>query len=175
MRTRHRLVVLGIGCAVALAGCAAAPRVRPVKMGPVDTGSGSVEAARRQLQGVWDLVSLDTFPTPGGAAVPVKAQAVLSYDEYGNLQMKGRLLEQTGNDRVSAAFLHYSGRAVVDVTKQQLQLMSVSGPATEGGLPDEVAFDQVRKYSIDGEMLKVSTIDANGGITATAVWKRSPR
>jgi hypothetical protein len=141
-------------------------------MGPVDTGSESVESARRQLQGIWDLVSLETFPAPGGAAVPVKAKAVLSYDEYGNLHVTGQVLESAGGDRVPAGLLQYSGRAVIDARKQQLQLMSVRGPDPTGALPDEVAFDRVRQYSIDGDRLSISTIDAQSGITATAVWKR---
>lgn len=172
MRTRHLLAVFGVLCALTLAACSAAPRVRPVKMGPAET---NVESARRQLQGSWDLVSLDLFPTPGGAAVPVKANAVLSYDEFGNLNMKGKVAEESRRDPQTGAFLDYSGRAVIDVTNQQLRLMGVSGTNPVEDAPAELSFKSVRKYSIEGDMLKVSTIDAQGNITATSVWKRRPQ
>lgn len=173
MRTHQSLAVVGLVCALAFTGCSAAPRQKPVKMGPVDAGAGSVEAMRRQLQGLWDLVSLDTFPKAGAAAVPVKAVAVLSYDEYGNLQMKGRRTDGGGTvDPASAQLLDYSGQAVIDVTKQQLQLMSVSGNAPAGQVPPEVSFKSIRKYALEGDLLTISTIDAQGNTTATAVWKR---
>lgn len=172
MRTHHMLAALGMACTVTVIGCSAAPRQRPVKMGPVDSGAGSVESVRRQLQGRWDLVSLDTFPKPGGAAVPVKATAVLSYDEFGNLQMKGRRDDATPSDLGSEPFLDYSGQAVIDVDKQQLQLMSVSGNLPAGQVPPEISFKSIRKYGFEGDLLKISTIDAQGNITATAVWKR---
>lgn len=54
--------------------CHAAPRGRPVKMGPVDTGPQSVEATRRQLEGAWELVKLETYPAPG-KVVPSKPPA----------------------------------------------------------------------------------------------------
>jgi hypothetical protein len=133
-------------------------------MGPVDTGPTSLEAVRRQLQGTWDLVSLDTFPTPGGAAVPLSgAKAVLTYDDYGNLTMRGT---------ASTPLLEYSGRAVIDVVKQQLYLRSITGSGGAEELPQELDFASTRKYAFEGDLLKISTIDAQGRITATAVWKR---
>ena len=47
---------------LAAPGCAPAPRVRPVKEGPVDTGSGTLTAARKYLEGTWTLVSFELFP-----------------------------------------------------------------------------------------------------------------
>ena len=55
-----------------LAACPAGPRASPVKMGPVDTGAGSLESVRRQLQGSWDLVSLEVMAAGG---TPVKVAA----------------------------------------------------------------------------------------------------
>ncbi len=172
MRTRHLLAICSVACATALAACSAAPRVRPVKMGPAET---NVESARRQLQGSWDLVSLDVFPEPGGPAVPIKATAVLSYDEFGNLSMKGKVAEESRRDPQTGAFVDYSGKAVIDATSQQLRLTGVSGNNPVEDAPAELSFKSVRKYSIEGDLLKVSTIDAQGNVTATAVWKRRPQ
>ena len=67
------------------------PRIRAVKAGDVDTGANPVEAARRQLEGTWDLVSLETYATPGGPGTKAEdASAVLSYDAYGNLRIMGK-------------------------------------------------------------------------------------
>ncbi|HET9383678.1 MAG TPA: hypothetical protein VFO67_00925, partial [Gemmatimonadales bacterium] len=54
-----RVVIL---LAVAAAGCAGAPRTAPIKGGPVETGSGTVEAARKFLEGRWSLTSFEVFP-----------------------------------------------------------------------------------------------------------------
>lgn len=174
MRTQLTTAVLVMVCAVAFVGCSAAPRQRPVEMGPVNTGSGSVEAARRELQGLWDLVSLETFPTPGGSPVPVAAVAVLSYDEYGNLRMKGRRTGDTPTESAAAPLLDYEGQAIIDHRKHELHLMDVSSnrPALE--VRPELSHKLVRKYTIEGDLLKVSTIDQQGNVTATAVWKRRP-
>ena len=61
-------VIATVAAVVIGTGCAAAPRERPIKGGDVDTGPGSVEAVRRQLEGTWDLVSLAV--TPKGGAAP---------------------------------------------------------------------------------------------------------
>ncbi len=62
--------------ALAIGACSAAPLEKNIKGEKVDAGPGSLEAARRQLQGKWTLVSLETYPTPGGAAVPVRVAAM---------------------------------------------------------------------------------------------------
>ena len=54
-----------------LPSCAKTARERPVKMGDVDTGPGSLEAVRRQLEGSWELVSLAVVPQGGGEPVPL--------------------------------------------------------------------------------------------------------
>jgi hypothetical protein len=147
-----------------LAACAAQPRQRPLETHRIESGPNSLESVRRRFQGTWDLVSLETFPKPGGPAVPVTgAVAVLTYDDFGNLTMKGT---------AATPILDYSGRAVIDVVKQQLYLRSVTGSGAADELPAEVDFASTRKYSFEEDLLKISTIDAQGRITATAVWKR---
>jgi hypothetical protein len=76
------------------AACQAAPRQRPVEMGPVDKGPGSLGAVRKQLEGTWTLVSLETYHERG-PAVLVKATGQLIYDQYGNLTIKG-IVEGSG-------------------------------------------------------------------------------
>src|SRR6478672_10386082 len=105
-------------------GCQAAPRARPVKMGPVDTGAGSLESVRRQLQGSWDLVSLEVMAA-GGTPVKVAATGHLKYDEFGNLSIDGRVTEaSTGG--IDPNVLNMSGRAVIDPDKHMLRFQAVN-------------------------------------------------
>jgi hypothetical protein len=171
MQKQFTVVLVAFVAATTLGACAAAPLHSPMRMGPVDAGAGSLESVRRQLSGSWDLVSLTAFQPPSGNAVDVKASAVLTYDDYGNLTMKGARTD-AGRDPATTALLDYSGRAVIDVANQQLHLQSISGSGASDPTGAEVFLASVRRYAFEGELLKISTIDAKGNTTATAVWKR---
>ncbi len=152
-----------------LAACAASPRTRPLNIGPVAGGPESVESVRRQLQGRWTLVSFQTISATG-QATEVKASAELTYDEYGNLVIRGALTDASAGE--SASVLRYSGRAVVDPPNHRLVLQALQGT---GGttLPDAVTADQVRYYEFDGEVLTLTVKDAGGRPTAVITWKRA--
>ena len=164
------VIVAVLGASI-LAGCKAQQRVRPVKMGDVDTGANSVEAARRQLEGTWDLESLETYPTPGGAPTKSEgASAVLTYDAYGNLEIMGKP-GSAGSMPAAAALLTYSGRAVIDPLKQELKLQAVKGDTA--ALGKEVGVERVRRYTIENGVLTISVVDpASGQLSATTTWKK---
>ena len=170
--TRAALVV---GLAVGLAGlvaCSAAPRQRPVKMGDVETGAGTLESTRRQLEGTWDLVSFETYPSPG-KKVEQQATAVLTYDAYGNMEIIGRLTEAGQSAGAGAPLLSYKGRAVIDVDKHQLRIVPSSGD--EKALPAEASTALVRQYSFTNDLLSLSMIDTAGKPTASTTWKKRAR
>ena len=90
---RHLRAVVWVMVPVAVLSAAAAcatsrPRQRPIEGGAVNAGPGSLEAVRRQLEGSWALVSAEVV-SASGARQALKASAVLSYDAYGNLSLKG--------------------------------------------------------------------------------------
>jgi hypothetical protein len=165
MRIPRAALVVSVGLAALAAACSQGqPRQRPLQTNPIEAGPNSLESVRRQFNGTWELVSLDTFPTPGGAGVPVKgARGVLTYDEFGNLALTGT---------AGTPIVEYKGRAVIDVAKQELYLQAIEGRGGVEELPKEVDPALRRKYAFEGELLKLSTIDAQGRITATMVWKR---
>lgn len=167
MRTA-RLHTICVAALMAIA-CQAAPRQRPIELGPVDTGAGSLEAARRQLQGEWGLVALEAIDASGDRT-PVTATAVLTYDEYGNFNITGRV-EDSRVARVELnRMLVFKGRAVVDARRQELRLIeSGEGPPLEG---TPIAVDRVRRYAFEEDLLRISTIDAEGRTTATTTWRR---
>jgi len=167
---RRALVVLGV--AVGFAGfvaCSAAPRQRPVKMGDVETGSGTLESTRRQLEGTWDLVSFETYPAPG-KKVTQQATAVLTYDAYGNMEINGRLVQPGQAAGAASPLLSYKGRVVVDVERRELRVIAQGGD--EKQLPAEASTGLVRRYAVNGSDLTLSMIDAKGTTTATATWKK---
>src|SRR3954464_9576401 len=100
---------------------AAVPTNSPVGIGS-DPSSGSVEAARRQLEGTWTLTSLEAVPEGGGQRAQITASGTLVYDAFGNLTIDAHT---TDADAPVAArevsIVSFKGRAVVDVTRHELQ------------------------------------------------------
>ena len=163
------MLLIAVCAATAVASCAAAPRQRPVRAGPVDTGAGSVEGARRQLSGTWELVSFEAFTAPGESS-QVPATGRLTYDEFGNVTLVGEL--ERGDDS-QATLLNMSGRAVIDAAMQRFLILD-----TEGNLPfDEADFataspDRFRYYAFNGDLLELSVKDAGGQTTSLLTWRR---
>jgi hypothetical protein len=163
-------LVVAVAALLMSAGCAKAPRERPVQMGDVNTGPGSLEAARRQLEGTWELVSLAVVPAGGGAPVPLAARGTLTYDQYGNLTIDAHTDDTNAPQAArSAGVLSFKGRAVIDADKSELKLMDVTGSVDPKTV---IAPERRRRYAFEGDLLKMSSLDANGQIAATATWRR---
>jgi hypothetical protein len=141
-------------------------------MGPVDTGPGSLESVRRQLEGTWELLSAEAVD-PTGKATPRKAVGRLTYDAYGNLNISAKL-EDTGAAPTSVSgLLSYSGRAVIDPPKSRLVLMDVKSRLPSGEpLPAEVSADKVRYYALEGDVLSLTVKDSAGVTTAKTTWRK---
>ena len=180
MLRRFLAGTLAVACVLTLVGCTPGPMNapgkgvssnKPIPLGS-DPSSGSVEAARRQLTGTWDLVSLESVPPSGGARVPVKASGMLVYDEYGNLTIDAHTTDPAAPVAArEATLLTFKGRAVIDVPNSELKLMALTGNVD----PNEVlAPERRRKYVFEGELLKLSAVDAAGTVTSIATWKRRP-
>jgi hypothetical protein len=165
------VLALAIGLA-ALPACSAAPRQRPVKMGDVETGTGSLESTRRQFEGTWDLVSFETYPE-SGKKVTQQATAVLTYDAYGNMEINGRLTQPGQTAAQAASLLTYKGKVVIDVEKRQLRVVNPQGDQKQ--LPAEASTALARQYSFANDMLTLSMVDTAGRPTASATWKKRPQ
>lgn len=155
-------------------GCATgAPRTRPVKMGPVAEGAGTLDAVRHQLQGAWNLVSLDIYP-PGGKPVQLKASGTLVYDEFGNLSLKATVTDSAavGGSNLKPTVLSYTGRAVIDVANKKMILADIEGNMPADRVPPAVAADRARYYEFVGDRLTLSIKDDQGRTTATLVWQK---
>jgi hypothetical protein len=179
--SRSRAPIGASVAALAVAiGCSPGPLTRPAGGAPMnkpvalgkDSSSGSVESARRQLEGTWDLVALEWSPTGDGTRVPVQASGTLTYDEYGNLRIDAHTSDPAAPVAArEVTMLSFTGRAVIDPVKRELKLMDLTGTAN----PDEVlAPDHRRRVELEADLLKLSSFDDQGHVTAISTWRRRP-
>ncbi len=167
------LAVIGVVSLAVVIGwsCKSAPSQRPLGLGDVDTGPGSVEYVRRQLEGSWTLERFEMVDT-AGQAQPVRAQAKLTYDQYGNMTVAGNLLEPLpGQEQATHGMLAYSGRIVIDTAKHEFRLRAQEGVA-DPALNPSVGAELVRKYEITTNQLTLTFVDAQGKTTARAIFRR---
>lgn len=168
-------VMVPVAVLSAVGACASSrPRQRPVEGGAVNAGPGSLEAVRRQLEGTWNLVSAEVV-SAAGARRTVKAQAVLTYDAYGNLSLKGAY-EDPAMTAEQAAALNFTGRAVIDTQRQVIRLLDLKQPEGEfAKLPPELAARRERAYAFEGDLLKLTVKDSTGRVTAVNTWRRQAK
>jgi hypothetical protein len=164
------------------AGCAAAPRQRPVKVGEVSEGAGSVASARKFLQGRWSLESFEVFP-PGKAPIVLKGAGTLNYDDFGNLRIEIRADQKTA-DLLRAAGIETSdgtissdGRAAVDMQNRTLTyiLDGQKAGVIPTTAPGPLALSRPRHWEVKEDLLILSTRDDAGKIVlSTGRWRRMP-
>jgi hypothetical protein len=159
-----------------LAACQGAPSQRPVKLGPVDEGAGTLTAARRYLEGRWSLESFEVYP-PGKPPVALKGTGTLSYDEYGNLTMDIRA-DQASSDVMRAAGIDIAdgvisshGRTVVDMQNRTLTYVVEGQPAAGTG---PLATSRPRHWQVDGALLTLTTKDSAGKPLSVGRWRKVP-
>jgi hypothetical protein len=158
----------------ATTGCSGAPRQRPVEMGPVDQGAGTLSSARKFLQGRWALESFEVYP-PGKGPIVLKGAGSLNYDEFGNLQMEIRadeasadLLRAAGID-IRDGRISSEGRTAVDMQNRTLTYV-VPGQSGSGPL----SLSRPRHWVVDGDQLTLTTKDEAGKPLSVGHWRRSP-
>ena len=174
MSLRGLRCLVGLAAVTVAVSCAAAPRQRPVKMGPVDTGAGSLTEARQYLEGRWSLVSFEVYP-PGEAPVRLNGHGTLAYDAYGNLQMELRpdkqaitRLEHAGVV-VHQGVISTSGRVVVDVAARKLTYVLEGQPAGNGG---PLSMERPRYWQVEGDLLTLTTRDTAGQPLSVGRWRK---
>ena len=172
-----RVAVVAALLAAATA-CAGAPRQRPVQMGPVATGPGTVADARKFLQGRWALESFEVRP-PGGTPINLKGSGVLNYDDFGNLRMEIRTDTAT-SDLLRAAgiaiqdgVISSDGRTVIDLPNKTLTyfIEDQRSSLKTGGGP--LALNRPRHWEVTADTLTLTTNDDSGAPYAISRWRRS--
>jgi len=174
LRSALTPVLLAIGLS-SISACAAAPINKPIKVGEVDTGSGSVTEARKFLEGRWTLESFEVHP-PGKPVVNLKGMGTLTYDDFGNLRMEIRA-DQAASDLLRAAgvdirdgTISSDGRAAVDMENRTLTY-SIEGQPAAGTGP--LAMNRPRYWQVEGNLLTLTTKDDAGNVAKVARWRKS--
>jgi hypothetical protein len=170
--TRLMLTVILVGAAA----CAGGPRQRPVAMGPVDQGAGSLAAARQFLEGRWALESFEIYPT-GKPPISLNGSGSLTYDEFGNLRMEIRA-DKDATDMLRAAgvdirdgLIASDGRTAVDMQNKTLTYLIPSQLAVAGTGP--LAMNRPRHWQVDGDVLTLTTKDQAGNPASVGRWRRT--
>lgn len=167
-RSTRGLMSAGVACALLLPACTATPRAKPIPTTKIDTGPGSLQAARRALEGTWTLVSLDVME--GGAPRRVPASGTLTYDAYGNMTIEGKIDDDPAR---TPTFLAYRGRIVIDTARKQFYPADlVSGAPVDQSALAPVSPDKARRYEVTADTLTVTYMDAAAKPTAVASWRR---
>jgi hypothetical protein len=161
---------------VGAAACAPAPRQRPVELGPVDQGAGSLTEARKYLEGRWTLESFEIYP-PGKSPIALKGSGVLVYDAFGNLKMEIRA-DQASSDLLRSAgveirdgVISTEGRTVVDLQHKTLTYVIEGQPAGGSG---PLATSRPRHWQVDGNVLTLTTKDDAGNPLSVGRWRKTP-
>jgi hypothetical protein len=162
----------------ATTACAAAPRQRPIPMGRIEGGPGTLAEARKFLEGRWALESFEVRP-PGAAPIVLKGSGVLEYDDFGNLRMEIRTGEASSDLLRSAGIIitdgviSTEGRTVIDLQNRTLTyfLEGQQSSLKTGGGP--LAPNRPRHWEVTADVLTLTTRDDNGAPLAISRWKRS--
>jgi hypothetical protein len=167
MFRRPFVVLLALGLAGLVMGCAASPRSRPLQTSPI---GDSLQQVRKQLEGTWELVSLDIYPTAGSQPVRVAARGTLVYDAYGNLEINGEITDAAYATAAAPGVLVSTGRAAIDVANRQIRLLDVEGNMAK--VTPEISASRTRRYAFEGDLLRLTSLGTDGRVTAVATWKK---
>jgi hypothetical protein len=176
MNTSFRLaVVLVFG----FAGCAGTPRTAPFPGGPVQTGPGTVESARKFLEGRWSLISFEVFP-PGQPGIQVSGDGSLVYDAFGNLDIQIRVPDEDTSQKLSRAgiplaggLISTSGRTAIDLQARTLTyFLDGAAPLLKTGPASPLALSRPRHWEVEGDLLTLTTRGDDGKPASVARWQK---
>ena len=162
----------------ATAACAGAPRQKPLPVGKIDSGTGTLAEARKYLEGRWALESFEVRP-PGQAPIFPKGSGVLNYDDFGNMRMEIRA-DEASSDLLRAAGINIrdglissDGRTVIDLQNRTLTYFIEGQPSSlkTGGGP--LATNRPRHWEVTGDVLTLTTRDDTGAPLSISTWKKS--
>ena len=146
--------------------------------GPVETGPGSLSAARKHLEGRWRLTSFEVIP-PGKDAIRVIGAGNLTYDGYGNLTVEIRvdaataiLLESAGI-YTEKGVISTSGRAALDLQNRTLTYI-LEGQPPFGSPSGPLALNRPRHWTVEDDILTLVTKSDEGQTTSIGRWQKAP-
>jgi hypothetical protein len=180
MSTQIFRVVAIVGSVVLLgaggAACKGGSLQKPVLLGPVDTGPGTLEQARRYLQGHWTLISFDIFP-PDEPPIHAAAAGSMTYDDFANMNVDMTLKPETATlaERIGISstngVVRTSGRTVIDMNNHSISYVLAGQPAVRPSL-SPLDLNRPRYWEVSGNTLTLRTKDENGKVLSVSVWRK---
>ena len=170
-----------LSIAVALGLLIAAAPIAAGQKGPVDKGPGTLAAARKYLEGRWDLQTYDIMP-PGQATIHLTKQSgrgTLIYDDFGNLEMDIKVDDATAKLLGAAGIatknnsLYTKGKTAVDMQGKTLRFILEGQPPT-GAPSGPLALNKLRHWQVDGNILTLTTKDEAGKVVSVGKWQKAP-
>jgi hypothetical protein len=172
---RGSLVLLG-ALVAGSAACASEPSQRNIKLGPVDTGPGTLTEARQYLQGQWTLVSFDIYP-PNRPAIRDAASGTMVFDEFSNMKVDLRLkpestqIAQDIGIPVSDGVVSMNGRTVVDINSRSISYV-FDGQSSFRQPNHPLDMNLPRYWEVQGNTLTLRTKDDTGTVLSVSVWRK---
>jgi hypothetical protein len=171
-------VCLLIAVVVVTAGVPATADQR-IKKGPVDTGPGTLTAARKYLEGRWSLISFEVF-RPGESPIRVNGAGTLTYDGFGNLTVEIRVADQATERALEAEGIRTTkgafstrGRTAIDLQARTL-VYFLEGQAPLGAPSSPLALNRPRHWQVEGDVLTLTTKGDDGQPLSVGRWKKVP-
>jgi hypothetical protein len=175
----RRCLLLTFTVAAFTSAAFAAPDDQRIKMGPVETGPGTLTAARKYLEGRWALLSYEIFP-PDAPALRLDGEGTLVYDDFGNLEMDVRVDDKTAvvlegvGIRTTDGRLVTKGRTVIDLQGRTLVFVLDQQPAF--GVPaGPLALNRPRHWEVNGNELTLTTKGDDGRALSVSRWRKADR
>ena len=166
-----------VALATSFAACTASPRQRPIGLGTVDTGPGSLTEARKYLEGRWTLQSFEVFPTDQ-PPIRLAGTGTLIYDGYGNLEIEvhadaasAQLLSRAGI-QTTKGVLTTKGRTAVDLQSRTLTYI-LEGQAPLGAPSGPLGLNRPRHWQVEGNVLTLTTNGDDGRAVSVARWTKA--
>jgi hypothetical protein len=179
-------VVVAVLAIVTAAGCAAAPRARPLPTERVEEGANSTTAVRKQFEGRWALVSF-RVNSADGRQTPVDATGELVLDGFGVLAVTYKVSEQGLKQLASVGVkspnpvISTNGRVVIDTQQNRITYIGDDFEARALGFDPKLAaaranpfaLERIRYYKFEPDgTLTLSTRYDDGKDAAMSQWKR---
>jgi hypothetical protein len=184
MRRYLGWLILGSCACFVLGDCAASPRQRPLQTDPVSEGPGTIEAARKALEGRWTLVSLEVAAADGRRA-SVEASGLLTSDAFGNMSIEYRLSE-AGQKALAELgvtspnpVISTTGQVAIDTQQRRITYVAPDSqarpfdPDLAARRANPFALERPRYYQLAADgVLTLTTRHDNGQDAATSRWKK---
>ena len=164
---------------LAASAALAEPAQQRITLAPIETGPGTLAAARKHLEGRWTLLSYDILP-PGEAPVRLEGEGTLVYDDFGNLAMEVKVDSKTAlvlegvGIRTTDGVLSTKGRTVIDLPARTLVFVLDQQPAF--GVPaGPLALNRPRHWEVNGNELTLTTKGNDGQPLSVSRWRKEER